>query len=134
MKLALGLGCDRGTPASTIQQVIAEALAQAGATLADVKAVASIDLKADEIGLAEVAAVNGWTIRFYPAAELAVVAVPNPSETVRKYTGTPSVSEAAALLTACPGNPDASLLIIEKLCHRGQDGRNATVSIARIPE
>ena len=34
------------------------------------QAVASIDLKADEIGLAEVAGANGWLIRFYPAAEL----------------------------------------------------------------
>ena len=130
MKLALGLGCDRGTPASTVQQVISEALVQAGATLADVQAVASIDLKADEIGLAEVAAANGWTIRFYPAAELATVEVPNPSETVRKYTGTPSVSEAAALLVA---GADLSHLIIEKHKLRGPDGRHATVSIARIP-
>ena len=30
MKLTLGLGCDRGTPAATITQVIAEALSQAG--------------------------------------------------------------------------------------------------------
>ncbi len=53
--LGLGLGCDRGTPATTIARCIAEALTQAGATLADVQAVASIDLKADEIGLAEIA-------------------------------------------------------------------------------
>ena len=66
-----------------------------------------------------------------PAAELAVVAVPNPSETVRKYTGTPSVSEAAALLAA---GADQTHLIIEKHKLRGPDGRNATVSIARIPQ
>ena len=131
MKIALGLGCDRGTPASTIAQCIAEALAQATAALADVWAVASIDLKADEIGLAEVAQANGWTIRFYPATELAKVEVPNPSETVRKYTGTPSVSEAAAILVA---GTDQSHLIIEKHKLRGPDGRNATVSIARIPQ
>jgi cobalt-precorrin 5A hydrolase len=131
MKIALGLGCDRGTPATTIARCIDEALAQAQATLADVQAVASIDLKADEIGLAEVASVNGWVIRFYAAAELAVVAVPNPSETVRKYTGTPSVSEAAALLAA---GADQTHLIIEKHKLRGPDGRNATVSIARIPQ
>ncbi|MCH2219653.1 MAG: cobalamin biosynthesis protein [Dechloromonas sp.] len=129
--IALGLGCDRGTPASTIAECIAEALAQAKAALADVRAVASIDLKADEIGLAEVAQANGWTIRFYPAAELAAVEVPNPSETVRKYTGTPSVSEAAAILAA---GADQSHLIIEKHKLRGPDGRNATVSIARIPQ
>ena len=130
MNLALGLGCDRNTPAATIQQVIDEALTQAGATLADVRAVASIDLKADEVGLAEVAAANGWTIRFYPAAELATVDVPNPSETVRKYTGTPSVSEASAILVA---GADQRHLIIEKHKLRGPDGRNATVSIVRMP-
>ncbi len=131
MKIALGLGCDRGTPATTIARCIDEALALANATLADVQAVASIDLKADEIGLAEVASANGWLIRFYAAAELALVAVPNPSETVRKYTGTPSVSEAAALLAA---GADQTHLIIEKHKLRGPDGRNATVSIARIPQ
>lgn len=131
MNIALGLGCDRGTPATTIARCIAEALAQAGATLADVQAVASIDLKADEIGLTEVALANGWTIRFYPATELALIAVPNPSETVRKYTGTPSVSEAAAILVA---GADQTHLIIEKHKLRGPDGRNATVSIARIPQ
>jgi len=129
--IAIGLGCDRGTPATTIARCIDEALAQAQATLADVQAVASIDLKADEIGLAEVASANGWLIRFYAAAELALVAVPNPSETVRKYTGTPSVSEAAALLAA---GADQTHLIIEKHKLRGPDGRNATVSIARIPQ
>ena len=131
MKIALGLGCDRGTPASTIAQCIGEALTAARATLTDVHAVASIDLKADEVGLAEVARANGWGIRFYPAAELAKVEVPNPSETVRKYTGTPSVSEAAAILVAAA---DQSHLIIEKHKLRGPDGRNATVSIARIPQ
>jgi len=131
MKIALGLGCDRGTPAATIAQCINEALAEAGAMLADVHAVASIDLKTDEFGLAEVAQANGWTIRFYPAAELAAVDVPNPSETVRKYTGTPSVSEAAAILVA---GADQTHLIIEKHKLRGPDGRNATVSIARIPQ
>lgn len=131
MKIALGLGCDRGTPASTIARCIAEALVLADCSLTNVQAVASIDLKADESGLAEVARNNGWIIRFYPAAELAAVAVPNPSETVRKYTGTPSVSEAAALLVA---SADQTCLLIEKHKLRGPDGRNATVSIARIPQ
>ena len=57
--------------------------------------------------------------------------VPNPSETVRTHTGTPSVSEAAALLAA---GTDKRNLIIEKHSHQGPDGRNATISIARIPE
>ena len=128
-RLALGLGCDRGTPAATILRAIDEALAQAGVTLAEVGTVASIDLKADEAGLLEVAAGYGWTIRFYAAAELAQVVVPNPSETVRKHTGTPSVSEAAALLAA---GANLTQLLVEKHKVRGPDGRHATVSIARM--
>nr|NMF99457.1 cobalamin biosynthesis protein CbiG [Aromatoleum toluolicum] len=127
--VALGLGCDRGTPSETIARAIAQALAQAGANLADVRAVASIDLKADEAGLLELAASHGWTIAFHPAAALADVPVPNPSETVRRHTGTPSVSEAAALLAA---GADLTHLIVEKHKLRGADGRNATVSVARM--
>ena len=131
MKIALGLGCDRSTPLATVKAAIDQALALCQASLDDVKAVASIDLKADEPALLQLAAEQGWNIRFYPAQELAQVDVPNPSETVRKHTGTPSVSEAAALLAA---GADITNLIIEKHRHRGLDGRNATVSIARIPE
>ncbi|MEN9482155.1 MAG: hypothetical protein RJB37_35 [Pseudomonadota bacterium] len=58
-------------------------------------------------------------------------AVPNPSETVRRHTGTPSVSEAAALLAA--GRADEMrALVVEKHRLRGPDGRHATVSVARL--
>ena len=129
--IALGLGCDRNTPLATVKTVIEQALALCHASYDDIQAVASIDLKADEPALQQLAQQQGWTIHFYPATELAKVDVPNPSETVRKHTGTPSVSEAAALLAA---HTDQTRLLIEKHRHRGPDGRNATVSIARIPE
>ena len=131
MKITLGLGCDRNTPLATVKTAIGAALAACSATWNDIQAVASIDLKADEPALQQLAAEQGWAIRFYTAQELATIDVPNPSETVRKHTGTPSVSEAAALLAA---GTDKTKLIIEKHRHRGPDGRNATVSIARIPE
>ena len=127
-KLTLGLGCDRDTPLATIEQVVAEALALAGATRADVVAAASIDIKSDEAGLLAFARGLGLTLAFHPAAALARIPVPNPSETVRKHTGTPSVSEAAALIAA----GDGGCLVIEKHRLRGPDGRNATVSIARM--
>ncbi|NML16008.1 cobalamin biosynthesis protein [Azohydromonas caseinilytica] len=128
-RVALGLGCDRGTPLETIEDAVTQALAQAGVGLEAVAAAASIDLKADEVGLLGLARRHGWPLRFYAAAELAGVAVPNPSETVRRYTGTPSVSEAAALLAA---GADMTALLVEKHKYRGPDGRNATVSVARI--
>lgn len=133
MRIAVGLGCDRGTPLATLQQALGEALALAGAGLADVVAAASIDLKADEPGLLALAAHYGWSMIFYTPAQLAAVPVPNPSETVRHYTGTPSVSEAAALLAGSASGQllSAAALLLEKHKCRGVDGRNATVSLAR---
>ena len=137
-RIALGLGCDRHTPLDTLQQAIAQALAQSGHTLAQVATVASITLKADEPAMLQLAALQAWPIRFFTPQQLAVIEVPNPSDTVRKYTGTPSVSEAAALLA---GGQLLGLdqplpmhaLCVEKHRYRGADGKNATVSIALLP-
>lgn len=133
LRVSVGLGCDRGTPLATLQHALDAALAQAGATREQVQAVASIDLKADEVGLLALAQVMGLKLAFFTPAQLAEVTVPNPSETVRRYTGTPSVSEAAALLVGGAGGQPlpASALLVEKFKHRGADGRNATVSLAR---
>jgi precorrin-3B C17-methyltransferase len=128
-RLTLGLGCDRGTPADTLERAVSEALSALGAGPGQIAAVASIDLKSDEPGLAELARQHGWTLRFFAAEALAAVPVPNPSETVRHHTGTPSVSAAAALLAA--GRP-AGGLRIEKHRVQGADGRHATVSVAEI--
>lgn len=133
--LYLGLGCDRGTSMATLEQAVRDALAAAGADLAQVQAAASITLKADENGLLELAQAHGWPLRFYTPPDLAAVTVPNPSETVRRYTGTPSVSEAAALLLAghragLAHALPASHLLLEKHKHLGADGKNATVSVA----
>lgn len=126
--LAVGLGCDRGTPLATVQTCLNEALALLGATLADVVAIASIDLKADEPAFTQLAALHGWALQWFSPAQLAEVPVPNPSATVLRYVGTPSVSEAAALLA---GRMPMSALLVEKHKLRGPDGKNATVSIAR---
>jgi len=131
IRVAAGLGCDRGTPLATIEQALAEALALVGLESGQIAALATINAKADEAAFLALAANRGWPLQFYTAEELAQVPVPNPSEIVRRYMGTPSVSEAAALLAA--GN-DLSGLLVEKHKLRGPDGRNATVSLARFPQ
>ena len=128
-RVAVGLGCDRGTPLATVAAALDQALQGAGLGRADVAVLASIDAKADEPAFAELAAAHGWPLRFYAAAQLAAVPVPNPSATVLRHMGTPSVSEAAALLAA-----GGAVLLVEKYKLRGADGRNATVSLAPIPE
>ncbi len=126
--IVLGLGCDRGTPEETIRTAILDALASIGLSVDDVSTAASIDKKSDEIGLLSVCKQFGWDCTWYAASELAKVDVPNPSEVVMKYVGTPSVGEAAAILLAGGSKED---LIVEKYKYRGHDGKNATVSIVR---
>ena len=127
MHVAVGLGCDRGTPLATVVHALDAALAQAGLVREQVAVLASIEAKRDEPAFMELAAQGGWPLRFFSAAELAAVPVPHPSPTVLRHMGTPSVSEAAALLA---GQATAAQLLVEKFKHQGADGRNATVSIA----
>lgn len=129
MKVILGLGCDRGTPAKSIETALMNALQSVGLSTDDVLATASIDKKADEIGLLSVCKQFGWDCTWYAAEQLKEVDVPNPSEVVMKYVGTPSVGEAAAILRAGGSQDD---LVVEKYKYRGEDGKNATVSIVRV--
>lgn len=125
-RVILGLGCDRGTSLETVRTAVEQALGSAGLCLAQVAGAATIDKKSDEQALLQLADQQAWPLHFFAAELLAQVPVPNPSETVRKYMGTPAVAEAAALLAA------GGELIVEKYKYCGSDGKNATVSIARM--
>ena len=129
MKLVLGLGCDRDTPLLTVETAIEQALATANLTLAQVIKLASIDKKQDETAFIQFAEKQALPFQFYAAEQLAKVPVPSPSAVVMKYVGTPSVSEAAAILAA---ETDMSDLLLEKYKYRGEDGKNATVSIVKM--
>ncbi len=95
--LVVGVGCSRGATAEEILDLVDAALAGAALAPASVAALASVDAKRDEPGLAAAARARGWPLRFHPAAELAAVPVPNPSDAAARAVGTPSVAEAAAL-------------------------------------
>ena len=127
--VAIGLGCDRGTPLATVLRALDAALTRAGLSRAQVQVLASIQAKSNEVAFLELATLGGWPLRFFSAAELAIVTVPNPSAAVLRHMGTPSVSEAAALLAA---GAQADDLLLEKFKHQGVDGKNATISIARM--
>lgn len=129
MKLMLGIGCDRGTSQRTLEQAITLALSQISADSSGVAGMASIDRKSDEAAILDLARTRDWSLHFYPAQELAEVKVPNPSEVVMKYMGTPAVSEAAAILAA---NTDQRNLLVEKFKFKGDDGKHATVSVVRM--
>jgi len=135
MKLAVGMGCDRNVSLETLETALDQALASIRASRADIACFSSIDKKNDEVALLNLAKNENKPLQFFTADELAQVPVPNPSETVRKHMGTPAVSEAAALLAAkneSATKTDQQHLLVEKYKYLGIDGKNATVSIARM--
>jgi cobalt-precorrin 5A hydrolase/precorrin-3B C17-methyltransferase len=102
--LVLGLGASRGVSADEVEQLVHRALADAGLSAASVAAAATVDAKAEEAGIVEVCRRHGWPLTTYPAADLAEVDVPNPSDEPAKVLGTPSVAEASALLHSGGGS------------------------------
>lgn len=80
----------------------------------------TIDVKADEPFVKLLREEDFEEVVFYSAEQLAAVEVPNPSETVAKHVGTPSVCEAAAILGSNHGK-----LIVPKI-----KGKNFTVALA----
>ena len=103
----------------TIYDQIDEAMSQIG-VLPCYKRYCTIDVKQDEEFCAMLKDEYDEELVFYTAEELAKVDVPNPSKTVEKHVGTPSVCEAAAILGANNGK-----LIVPKV-----KGKNWTAALA----
>ena len=111
--LHLGIGCRRGTSAEQIRTAVLRVLENSGIDLRAVKCAASIDLKADEPGLAEFCAEYGLPLSFYTAQQLKQIPGDfTPSEFVSGITGVDNVCERAA----CVG---ADRLIVRKTASDG---------------
>lgn len=100
--IVAGVGCSRGCSTDELLGLVDACLREAGLARAAVGALATVDRRADELGILGAARTGGWLLRTFPAAALARVAVPTPSALVAAHVGTPSVAEASALLAA-PG-------------------------------
>ncbi|MEU9143002.1 Rv2231c family pyridoxal phosphate-dependent protein CobC [Streptomyces sp. NPDC048349] len=96
-QLVVGVGGRAGVSVAEVCALVEETLRGAGLASAAVTALATVDSKAQEVGLAGAAKRFGVPLIGYPAAQLAAITVPHPSEATRTVTGTPSVAEAAAL-------------------------------------
>ncbi|SCE80063.1 cobalt-precorrin 5A hydrolase / precorrin-3B C17-methyltransferase [Micromonospora haikouensis] len=123
--LVVGVGGSRGVPAGQVRDLLDRVLAAAGLSPASVRCLASADIKADEAGIRATADALGVPLVTHPAADLAAVDVPHPSEVVRAAVGTPSVAEAAALLGE-PGRRADAALVAPKTA-----SAMATVAVAR---
>ncbi|MBI5017733.1 MAG: cobalamin biosynthesis protein [Deltaproteobacteria bacterium] len=111
--LYLGVGCRKAADPETVLRGVRAALAARGLSALSAAVVASVDEKAGEPALHELARSLGVPFRTFPAAALAPVAVPTPSARVERAVGTASVSEAAALLASGGGR-----LLVAKIADR----------------
>src|SRR5919199_541709 len=98
--LWVGIGCERGTSRELIETAIGQ-VCQSNRLAEDaIAGIATIDIKADEVGLVQLCRDRNWPLRTFPVDVLRSVNVPNPSAVVAAEVGTPSVAEAAALVAA----------------------------------
>lgn len=95
--LWVGIGCERGTPKEFIENAIEKVFQANHLALDAIAGIATIDIKADEVGLVALCQAKKWLLKTFSADLLGAVNVPTPSAIVEAEVGTPSVAEAAAI-------------------------------------
>jgi len=135
--LWVGIGCERGTSRQLIETAIGQVCLNQHLAEGAIAGIATIDLKADEVGLVELCRDRNWPLRTFASDVLRSVCVPNPSDLVNAEVGTPSVAEAAALCAARESAIDQlpKTLLVAKQIFRleGQPGA-VTVAIAQAEQ
>jgi cobalt-precorrin 5A hydrolase/precorrin-3B C17-methyltransferase len=139
--LWVGLGCERGSDRALLDWAIGQLCQTHHLAPGAIAGVASLDLKADEVGLLALCDQQPWPLRLFTAAQLRTITVPNPSDTVAQAVGTPSVAEAAAIAAAHqapspisppPAAPDPDRLRVPKQVYRHPDYAGAvTLAVAQ---
>lgn len=109
----IGFGCRRGTTVDEFREVVADLETQDGLDLRSVGGAASIDLKNDEQGLLEIAALYNWPLRFFTKDQIGSVTGSEKSEIVHQKIGVFGVCESAAILAAS-GRSRTGRIIIKK--------------------
>ncbi|PJI44108.1 MAG: precorrin-3B C(17)-methyltransferase [Rhizobium sp.] len=115
--LVLGMGCERHASSEEAIALAEQALADGDLAWQSLAAIASIDVKADETAIHDVAAHFGVPARFFPAARLEEEAprLQNPSEIVFAEVGCHGVAEGAALAGVGPSGD----LVFPKIKSKG---------------
>lgn len=119
----VGVGCRRDCEPATLQDSVETALASLGLAPEAVSTLATIDLKAAEPAVVELAAKHGWRLRTFSAQALAAQGGDfASSEFVRTHVGVDNVCERAL---ACCG----AARVLNKQAHQG-----TTVAVGLVPE
>jgi cobalt-precorrin 5A hydrolase/precorrin-3B C17-methyltransferase len=122
--LALGVGCERGVAPEELIGLVESMLERHGCARKSIACVVSLDLKAAEPAVHELALRLGVPARFFPAARLEAETprLASPSAEVFAATGCHGVAEGAALAAT---GPDGMLVVAKTKSAR------ATCALAR---
>ena len=124
----VGMGCEKGCSATHMQDLLQDCLAQENLTINDIASINSIDIKAQEAGLIEMAAQFAKPYKTFDAAELSSVEdlLSTKSSYIFSVVGVYGVAESAALYAAQQLTGEAAELVLNK-----QKTKKATCAIAR---
>ncbi len=120
--LVIGIGLHWDTSKQTIKDGIDVCLKKFNLSPKSIAKLVSIKKPKDVQGLVDIGKEMGVPVEYVEREELAQISAPNPSETVKDFEGTSSVSEAAAIKVS------GGKLIVEKQ----KFPPNLTIAIARI--
>lgn len=121
--LVIGIGCNRNTPEMEFKESLDELFGELALCKESIRNIASIDKKADEIGLLAFADSLGVEIEFYPSNEINQLENLSISPAALKAVGAIGVAEPTAILSA-----GTSLLLCRK-----RKWKNITMAIAQAP-
>ena len=124
----VGMGCERHCPEPVLNELLQQCLQQANLVLEDINSIHSIDIKADEVGLINLAKTHNKPYRTWSAAQLAPMEplLSTRSDYVFNTVGVYGVAESAALLGAQQATGQLSELAVNKI-----KNAQATCAIAR---
>lgn len=133
--LWVGVGCRRGTSRRVVETAIAQVCQSHHFAQGAIAGIATLDIKADEVGLLELCEAHDWPLKTFPSEVLKSVAVPTQSTVVAQEVGTPSVAEAAAIVVAqglnYPGETCNFLLVPKQIFRLEGESGAVTVAIAQ---
>ena len=129
--LWVGIGCTRGTSEGLIAQAIAETCGKFELNLQAIAAIATIEHKANEVGLLDYCHRYGYPLCIFSRDQLELMDVPNPSARVERQIVTPSVAEAAALACANTDHLIGQLRVPKQIFKSLNTPEAVTVAIAQ---
>jgi cobalt-precorrin 5A hydrolase len=121
--LVVGIGLHRDTSKEVIENGILTVLKDKGLSFKSIRNISSINKEGKIKGLQEFSEQYKIPVEIYDKDKLGQVSVPNPSKTVQKFEGIPSVSEASSILSSNNGE-----LIVPKQ----KFPPNLTVAVSRV--